>query len=643
MRILFFLEPLVKEDSLLRLSTTVWNHVGKLISTLSVQEHEFRVIANKCLESYVPNSEISLFQCYFLNDLEMLLPFEMDYLKALKAWYQGGYSSKQLEYMSDLIKGLLGEFVPDVIIGITSGAPYLSHAYPESVLLHYEAGIVSREPFPVTHSLDPFGMYANSGFVRVIKNIEAIQLDFIQQDKINQFKKFFISKLVQQHLIPEEDLRSQYRHLILVPLQEQNTVYFNVVSGYSSLLQFILNILSKVPKDVGVIFTTHSAYPYFTPELVSYLRSIAPNFLFFPELQNNPAASQYLMGSVDLVISVASSVGLQTLIWDKKLISIGCSHLNPISDSNELSDINEVLLRSARYKDQYLIWLLCYYGILDRYINDSVWFNSFLQKCHLLHLEGRIESLYDTPIDDIEKILNLYMQDSSTVTLNHNNNQYLLNEISKTTSSTYDGRIELSKAHINVGDFQTARIILFDAIAEKPYDSTAYIYLSKLFLDQGNLSEARFNARKAWRLALESEDFKLLTEIISNQYIQDFNETVNIFGGINTPFESQTISGLFLVQGWVLSDLPGMVDLEICLDNQVLDCNIVRVHRDDVRIAYPMMCSVNLLPGFRVYLDTLQYINGSHELTFSGIFRNVTKVMISHISVIIQNDKIDGG
>jgi hypothetical protein len=55
-----------------------------------------------------------------------------------------------------------------------------------------------------------------------------------------------------------------------------------------------------------------------------------------------------------------------------------------------------------------------------------------------------------------------------------------------------------------------------------------------------------------------------------------------------------------------------------------------------------MLYSVNLLPGFRVYLNTLQYPDGEHRLTFRGIFRSSTKVSIADIPVIISNTKIDG-
>jgi len=92
-------------------------------------------------------------------------------------------------------------------------------------------------------------------------------------------------------------------------------------------------VLSSVPHSIGVVFSPHPDYPALTRDIVSYLRVTYPHFVYSHELETIRSASQYLIGHVDAVASVSSMVGLQALIWKKKIISLGTGQISLAADS----------------------------------------------------------------------------------------------------------------------------------------------------------------------------------------------------------------------------------------------------------------------------------------------------------------------
>ncbi len=417
--VLFYIEPMMTFHRPL-FHLPWWNFAYRKIKSLEndpFHRYSFRVITSRAIREHIPDvktsSDLLILE---IESEELLRHFEGDYLKASLAWYNRQFTEQQISYTSMLVQDKLKKWEPDIIISY-SPAPFLQQAYPKAFVLYSEYGMTSRPPFPESFYFDPLGYYKYSFLRRYPDRIRSTHFSKEDHQALELYRKYFTSLIDQRNPYKPliNSLLAKFNHLILVPLQASQHCSFDGNCHFLSQFHMMEYVLTNTPDSIGVIFTSHPDFPVFTPDLLAYLQKRYPHFIYFEELEYFSSASQYLIGYVDAVASVSSMVGLQTLIWQKKLIALGDSHLNFVADATSLGQISTLLSQETPNRDNVLLWLLSHYFVPLSYVQDPIWFGGFLERAYRLHLsDSGIEEFY-TQIDHVPTVIEQIIKNSNPV------------------------------------------------------------------------------------------------------------------------------------------------------------------------------------------------------------------------------------
>lgn len=382
MKILFFLEPLIEMGRPYWKES--WAQVYRnIIQTLekSSAEFEYCIAFNEPISQKFQHME-NVRELIFTQE-ELLNLQDENYLDLTTSWYKGTYTEEQLNRYVELVKSKFGDFSPEVIFTLTQ-IPYVKKAFPEALVLHMELGLFSRSPYPISYQLDPCGIYQNASLVTYKTQLEQYKINNLQHEQLEIFKaniQGLISEKCPFKTIMAYE-RSRFEYLLLVPLQLSGTYAFDALCNFKSQYDFLVYVLNNVPQHIGVIATTHPEYDVLDPETVQYLSSKYPHFIYHHDFTKYTSISQYLIAYVDAVVTIGSSVGLQTLLWDKKLIELGSSHLDCIADAHSLNNLLEILAAPNKNKSAITHWLITKYAILEKYVFDPVWLSSYIFRMH---------------------------------------------------------------------------------------------------------------------------------------------------------------------------------------------------------------------------------------------------------------------
>ncbi|MCT4619641.1 MAG: glycoside hydrolase family 99-like domain-containing protein [Marinisporobacter sp.] len=383
MNILFYMEPLIEMGN--PYFKKGWmNRCISIIETLKQSKngsnYKFSWILNEPLNDQLKVDKNV--QTIVLTQSELLKPFKGgNYLDATLAWYKKTYTEEQLEYYIYLIEEKLIE-KPDIIITF-SPVPFLEKAYEDALILHYEYSIFSRAPYPESWYLDIVGMNGSAYLSKYWKELDGnFKWTDEQKTLLKDFKNKIKALLKEKNPYKEwiKKYKKEFDKLILLPLQFSQYYLFDGETDYKNQYDYMIDVLEKVPKNIGVIVTTHPEYNILTSEVIDFCRRKYKNFIYSISFEEYYAASQYMMAFVDGVVTVSSSVGYQTLIWDNQLITLGNSYLNFIADSNTLEDIKWTLEKFHPSKDKILFWMLTHFVFTREYIYNPRWLDEFLVK-----------------------------------------------------------------------------------------------------------------------------------------------------------------------------------------------------------------------------------------------------------------------
>lgn len=413
--LLFYVDPIIEKGSpyfkegwanyfCFDIIKTIKNSVYK-------DNYNFNIILNeplaeKFLESdYVDNVII-------ISQKELLEVFDWDALKATIVWQKEEYNKKQMKCYCNLFKNKLGKFKPDVIMTF-SNVPFLKRLYPDALVLYREYGIFSRKPFPETWYMDIYGMH---GAQYLNKNYDSIKpkckLSLENQKYLHSFKSKIVANIKLKspfkHIV--DDFKKTFSKAVLLPLYPNTTYYFQSMTKYNNQIQLLFAVLETIPNDVAVVVTTHPDYNFLNSSLISYLKIKYPNFIYEREFENYYSPTQYLIDGVDAVITISTSLALQTLIWDKKLITLNDSFLSCISDGNDINQIKKVLSKQYENKDDILFWCLTRYFVSARYLYDANWFNNFIRNALVKFRNGHKVEFYES-MDDEKIVLSNLLKD----------------------------------------------------------------------------------------------------------------------------------------------------------------------------------------------------------------------------------------
>ena len=402
MKILFYVEPLIEMGKPYFKDGWATSWCRKMIQCLE-DRHEYYLAVNDALaEKFGVEEQVKLI---VFSQQELLKVFPEGYMQASSAWYLRNYSKEQIEYYIALMKAKLQEDTFDVVITFTQ-VPFLEILYPSARIMHMEYSIFSRVPFPMTWYLDPCGLFENNYLSKFKKQIYDIELNHKQKMLLGNLRNVCEEVFLDNNIFEDEikSLRQKYNYILLLPIQFSGYYGFDCLSVYKNQFDYLTRCLEDIPEEIGVIFTMHPEYPIFDEETVAYITSRYRNAIFLKKSRKVYAASQLLMPLIDGVITVSSSIGIQTLLFGKKLIAIGNNNLDYIADGHKLGhDLIYTMQKAPKDKSNMLWFILTKYAIADDYLFNGEWLDSFLTRSTNKENLARFYEEIDTPETIFEK------------------------------------------------------------------------------------------------------------------------------------------------------------------------------------------------------------------------------------------------
>jgi len=475
MKILFYVEPLIEQDKPYWKDGWVGVFCRDIINTLNHSEnsYEFLIMTNEAIAQKV-EIETPIIQ---LTQKELLEPFHTtNYMDVTTAWHHERYTSEQLEDYKSLMLEKLNGFTPDIIITF-SPVPFFREMLPNTLILHHEYSIFSRLPYPQSWFLDPVGMHNNLFLDRFQDEIKAIELSEKQTGLLNAFKELCQNILTSKSPFKKifEEKRKQFDYLVLLPLQFSRYYSFDDLVPFKSQYEYCVYILDNVPSNIGVVVNTHPEYPVISKEAVEFLKTKYPHFIYEDEFNSIYASGQFILPFVDAVITVSSSVGLQTLFFDKKLITLSDNTFSFMADDTSIDNIEKVLEAENIDKNSFLYFILTRHSITQEYLHNPQWLDNFLVNSLKRFRNNGVTFDFYNCIDTDENIFN-----SLNITLNSNENlipQWLSKNFTQLFIDQGNGISEESSIRLPVVGNDEVQTFTFDI---SKYENIANLRLDPL-------------------------------------------------------------------------------------------------------------------------------------------------------------------
>ncbi len=242
----------------------------------------------------------------------------------------------------------------EVILLWESPVPFLELMYPEALIVHQMPGAFSRAPYPHTVIFDPIGLYKQGSLYLHAEEIQnfspkiehlAITREFVNRARnaINTLQPF------EKKSLNEE---GKFEHLVLLPLQVSAHYAFQADTKYRNQTEFLLDVLSKVNPQTGVVVTQYRtprvSDTVLNKDIFPILKKTYPNLVYLEEFDRISSVSQYLLPLVDELITCSSSVGLQALAWPRKLTVHEPTFLQPLATPFASAESHDEFERSVR-------------------------------------------------------------------------------------------------------------------------------------------------------------------------------------------------------------------------------------------------------------------------------------------------------
>lgn len=322
-----------------------------------------------------------------------------DALQSIAAEMAGAASP---EAYLDALREAVGGFRPDVVLVYEGSAASARAAFPGAFVINEMLGLTSRDPLPESVFLDPFGLYGYSVLNSHAKEIRAAELDGVDLRKLANYKRWCRSLIEQTSPIPQSLFASDSRPKILLALQVgDHFSYQSAVAsepGLKSQLDLVRTVADTLSDRFQIIVSEHPADRVMDSAEARMLLLERPGVVRLSDAVASRWQSHYVMSQVDGVISVASSVGLQTSIWDKPLCAPGRSHLAPFAETGDLRRFADLIddrragAPASDATDRALLWTLKHYSpTFETYFRRKPWLYDRIMAWKAQFDEGRLQ------------------------------------------------------------------------------------------------------------------------------------------------------------------------------------------------------------------------------------------------------------
>jgi len=282
-------------------------------------------------------------------------------------------------------------FDADFVITWETPISFFKSITPRAVLVHQMPGFLSRSPFPGLITFDTSGLFRESALWKALE--EGVELDPEEEETalkmISVLKERTLPFMVRNSPFRRADLdpNARYDKLILLPLQISDQYAFRADFGYGSQLEYLVDVLSATPENVGVVATQYisnfAAERAINDRTYEHLKEKFPNLIYLKDFEKYDNISQYLLPFVDAVVSASSSLAFQALLWNKPVIAWG-DYLEKIADYDNIQQFahNNIIADEAEANNKnvnILKYILLHHQVLHETLIGTNYFPNLLE------------------------------------------------------------------------------------------------------------------------------------------------------------------------------------------------------------------------------------------------------------------------
>ena len=153
------------------------------------------------------------------------------------------------------------------------------------MVVYQELGMLGRRPFPNSWYLDPWGTFSNSYLAKYADELHTLKLSPVQVKRLGSFRRKYQDLISDRQPFSKQDLDPQnlFGALVLMPLQYSKYFVFDSMCEYRSQFEYLIDVLERVPRSVGVVVTQHVnpiAERVIDKPTAAYLSNRYPNFIY---------------------------------------------------------------------------------------------------------------------------------------------------------------------------------------------------------------------------------------------------------------------------------------------------------------------------------------------------------------------------
>lgn len=395
------------------------------------------LLKNKDVEIKTIVPEIAYLQNLKYHHIDELSPisFNEDYIQEifsealslkeiyLKIFNNQLSTNEHISFQEKIYNILPKNWKPDIVLDYPIHNPLLQKAFPNALHLLVENGLFSRPPFDNLRTLRFEPIHFLNGFLNKFKlEINNFKITKKQKDILTEFKKK-LRQIIEQNNPKREilkKLKTQYKYLILCPIPTDN-IYNE--TKYNDQYFYLLNLLKKIPKDIGVIITFHdNVISELRLELINTLKDKYPNLIHF-KVENNIHTSQSLnyFEYCDAIVNMHTMTGTLSLLWDLKVISLDKNYSHSFCDKRGLDNIAEFLAQPKQDKSAFLYWYLTHFMVYQKNFNTDNWYYNYFKTKLDKYKKGGIKFDFYEQLEDIESLADYICQQVSSYYTNLNN------------------------------------------------------------------------------------------------------------------------------------------------------------------------------------------------------------------------------